>query len=74
MYTKILSCRLLVLVKYSKIRANLPYSCKLLYIPTLSVMFVLGHTFFNTQTMTLIQMICFITLLIMNGGYMVPLI
>ena len=30
-------------------------------------MFVLGHTFFNTQTMTLIQMICFITLLIRRG-------
>ena len=29
-------------------------------------MLVLGHTFFNTQTMTLIQMICFITLFIRN--------
>ena len=30
-------------------------------------MFVLGHTFYNTQTMTLIQMICFIILLIRKG-------
>ena len=37
---------------------------KLLYKPTLNLMFVLEHTFFNAQSMTLIQMICFITLLI----------